>query len=1603
MKRASKKLINAIIALVVSVILCIGVCLAWFSMNSDVSGNGLQTQVKSGDIVDFKVTAYYLDYDTNAYSVAKGNFTLNGTTITVDYNDDKIINTLSSESDGTKKDVMRPYSVSGGYTTAVLFKIDYEIVDGSTKKFRIFAECDKDSRLKVTDEDKDDNFISYLSNTVTFISATQSATASGTSTFAEGTDTTPDYTYTYTENADATAFVGGVGLREKDFNIGLKEGIEDTDKTDGTNFSGTEYFIMDYEKERFTYISSLLLESGGGLNSGLTLTGDISIGIEEYTDDETATPTSIVVDKLAYNYGTAYKQSMGAANVMKPNWQFVVTYSDGTQKVIVGTNSNLEITGVTTTTVGTGSATATYTETYNETDYSVSCSVPYTIGLAITGGSGVAIEGELQLSATGLGDGVTVTWSSFDESIATVDETTGLVKGVATGTTTITAKASTYVDDASTPHLIAKYTIVVTESNIPVTGVTLNTTTLTLGVGDVYNLLATVAPTNATNKAVTWTSSDSTVATVVDGVVTALKASESAITITVTTQGKDKDGNTCSATCSVTVSENIPVTSVTVTSSSSVTEMAKGDTTTLTATVKPDNATNKTVSWWSSDQNIATVNSKTGQVTAVSAGIVTIYAEAGDKTGSYTLMVKGVKISSTSETLTYGVDESVALTATVYPTTVDQTITWTTSDDTVATVSGGVVTVVGKGTATITATATDGSTATCTITVEAQTFTVTFNMNGHGTNTQAYVKDGDKVTKPSDPTISGYTFVGWYTDEACSDGNAFDFDTAITSDKTLYAKWKEKTKYTVTFNINGNGSSVIDSQQVYDGEYASEPDEPTATGYTFGGWYKEAGCTNKFDFASMTITGDITLYAKWTAESGTISEAVTFIPKSDTDSRFTVAGSAKSHDPITVGGISIPSNGALKLDSNGSVTFTTAVEMTMTLYLYNSNTIKVNNKPQSVTQVGTYYVYTATIEAGTYTISRDSSENSLYAIVLTPTSGETTSYTVTFKNGDETLQTGSVAEGNKPTYTGEMPTKASTAEYTYTFSGWSSDGGSTVYTTENLPEVTAEVTYVAQFDQATRKYTVTFNMNGHGDSITEQEIEYNKTATEPTEPTATGYTFGGWYTDAACSDGNAFSFTTAITENITLYAKWTAESGYTVTFKNYDGSTLETDTDVLSGATPSYDGSTPEKAGDTYNTYSFSGWSNGTQTYASTLPAVTGDVTYVAQFTATPKSEGTVTYMYTYGGTNGSEWVTTGLSAAAVATNQTSVIGLKVGTTDTFSLTASGKKAVITMTGYSNGSSSSQSYVTVSFNNGSTSLGTLTGTTPAGKVLGNYTFTSDGVFENASGFTSIEFTCNATDNTKSYAITSVTIIIIEEQGATTVDVTGVTLDYSTATLQVGGTQTLTAIITPSNATNTAVTWESSNTSVATVDENGVVTAVAAGTANITVTTEDGGKTATCTVTVEAASSGGGETTTVDDTLASAIASITDKVDALNLTSNEGYFKITSSGGSFTPTDIPSLGGTYLLANGGSRVITVTCNNTAKNITVTVGLGLATGSDFATAGTAVVKYPDGTTEEISGLSGEYTFELAAGESVVITPAKRIALISATAVVTPATTS
>ena len=320
----------------------------------------------------------------------------------------------------------------------------------------------------------------------------------------------------------------------------------------------------------------------------------------------------------------------------------------------------------------------------------------------------------------------TVTWTSSNEEVATVAN--GVVTAVAEGEAIITATAG---NKTATCKVTVEKVEEPKDEEVAVTEITLSETEATLTVGETKKLTATVLPSNATNKTVTWTSSNEEVATVVNGVVTAVVKGEA----TITAKAGEK-----TATCKVTVEtekveepkdEEVAVTGIELSETEATLKV--DETKKLTAIVLPENATNKTVTWISSNEEVATVVN--GVVTAVAKGEVTITAQAGEKTATCkvtviakteeptpeqptVVTVSGITLNTGALSLQVG--EKGTLTATVSPSdATDKTVTWTSSNTAVATVSNGEVTAVAEGTATITAQAGE-VTATCEVTVSAK-------------------------------------------------------------------------------------------------------------------------------------------------------------------------------------------------------------------------------------------------------------------------------------------------------------------------------------------------------------------------------------------------------------------------------------------------------------------------------------------------------------------------------------------------------------------------------------------------------------------------------------------------------------------------------------------------------------------------------------------------------------------------------------------------------------------------------------------------------------------------------------------------------------------
>lgn len=314
-----------------------------------------------------------------------------------------------------------------------------------------------------------------------------------------------------------------------------------------------------------------------------------------------------------------------------------------------------------------------------------------------------------RLTATVLPDDATnktLTWETSDSNVALVVD--GEVIARAEGLAVITAKCGRI---AASCAVSVKPASGGGEPSVEATSIRLDRSEAELSVGETLELTATVLPENAAGNTLAWATTDSKVAVVADGVVTAIAVGTADIIVQC---GSVSDK--CTVTVSVPASGVIEAKSITLNHTSAT--LGEGETLTLTATVLPDNATDKTVSWTSSDPGVATVSN--GKVTAVAIGAATITASCGSAKAECAITVSPVEaaaitLDQTSASIIVG--ENLQLTASVSPDNVtDKTVSWASSNPAVASVDGGIVTGLSVGKASITARCGSVS-AVCTVTV----------------------------------------------------------------------------------------------------------------------------------------------------------------------------------------------------------------------------------------------------------------------------------------------------------------------------------------------------------------------------------------------------------------------------------------------------------------------------------------------------------------------------------------------------------------------------------------------------------------------------------------------------------------------------------------------------------------------------------------------------------------------------------------------------------------------------------------------------------------------------------------------------------------------
>lgn len=456
-----------------------------------------------------------------------------------------------------------------------------------------------------------------------------------------------------------------------------------------------------------------------------------------------------------------------------------------------------------------------------------------------------------------------------------------------------------------------------------------------------------------------------------------------------------------------------------------------------------------------------------------------------------------------------------------------------------------------------------------------------------GVSTGTYYRDTlQTITAKAAPT--GYNFIGWYEGSNLI-SSSLQVSVTMSANRTLVAKYQIKS-YIVNAVSDDTTKGIVSpaGQTVEHGKNATVT-ASRKTGYKFDGWYNGSTKVTSANPYTFAPTANITLTAKWAIN--TVSDTIKISPS---------GGGTVSPNPI-IG----QENTAI------STTATPATGYNFKHWRYNNSSAsegysESTTNPLKITVTGKRDV-TAVFELKSYTVTWNANGGTVSPASVSKTHGSTL--------------------GTLPT-----PTRAATAEYSYTFAGWftAASGGTQISSTTT---VTGNVTYYAHWTATKRSYTATFNGNG-GSTPSPSSITKEYNAALGTLPTCsrTGYTFLGWYT--ASSGGTKISTTTVVTKDITYYAQWSINS-YTLTFNPNGGTVTPTSKDLeynsAYGTLP-----TPTRASDAQYTYTFAGWytaaTGGTQVTAATKMAAK-DTTVYAHWISNTRSY-TVSYKTTYGTLN---------------------------------------------------------------------------------------------------------------------------------------------------------------------------------------------------------------------------------------------------------------------------------------------------------------------------------------------------------------------------------
>ncbi|MBE6537427.1 MAG: hypothetical protein E7673_05685 [Ruminococcaceae bacterium] len=380
-----------------------------------------------------------------------------------------------------------------------------------------------------------------------------------------------------------------------------------------------------------------------------------------------------------------------------------------------------------------------------------------------------------------------------------------------------------------------------------------------------------------------------------------------------------------------------------------------------------------------------------------------------------------------------------------------------------------------------------------------KSYTVTFDSDGGSEVASQTVESGEKATKPADPVKDRYTFLGWFVG-----GEKYDFEKPVTSDLTLTAKWSVSA-YTVT--VNADNGAEVKTETVEHGVFVELPENPTKTGFEFLGWFVGG---EEYDF-STPVTSDITIIAKW--------KQITY---------KVIIDSNNGEEPVSE---TVAHGSCLELPEDPAYTGFELLGWFVGDERYDFE------KPvtSGFTIVAKWQAATVDLSAIAGTWSGVENGINTYELVIDADGSVTAKY--------ENSYTKVELQKNYVLFDGER--------FTFNYTSDLVSGEMVFVFSKDNYTLTTNSAVAGQQLILTRKFAVTFDYNYEKSGAPKTVyVEYGKTVTEE-KATRVGYNRDGWYLGET-----KFNFTTPITSDITLAAKWSVKK-YSVVFYKQNGVKLK--------------------------------------------------------------------------------------------------------------------------------------------------------------------------------------------------------------------------------------------------------------------------------------------------------------------------------------------------------------------------------------------------------------------------------------------------------------